>query len=183
MRAHRGGPVLRLLRSAASALGCVLSLAAAAASQAAEDECRDCRYRGDLDALFLPATALGAGWELVKEAPVDPRQDPELRAAGVQASQALHYTRPFRGGAEVCSVEIWSFSSAEAARRARAGIEREAWRIGVQGNLLVMLHGVTLQRGVGFRPGLRPVCIRLAELTEAHAASLLLRAGPRAGAR
>jgi hypothetical protein len=169
--------------SLACALGIALWLAATPVARAEDAACLGCRYPGELDELFLPATALGPGWELVTEAPVDPLRDPELRAAGVRAAQALHYTRSFRGGAEVCSVEIWSFSSAEAARRTGAGLERESWRIGVQGNLLVMLHGVTLRRGQGFRPGLLPACLRLAELTEAHAWALLRRAGPPAGAR
>jgi hypothetical protein len=183
MRARRRYPAARRPNSVACALGVALWLAATPVARAEDDACRECRYQGELDGLFLPATALGPGWELVEEAPVDPRQDPELRAAGVRAAQALHYTRPLRGGAEVCSVEIWSFASAEAARRTGAGLAREAWRIGVQGNLLVMLHGVTLRRGQGFRPGLLPACLRLAELTEAHAGSLLRRAGPPAGAR
>lgn len=182
MRAPRGSPAPRRLASAARALGVALSLVATPPSHADSDACVDCRYQGELSGLFVPAESLGPGWELVTEVPVDPLSDPELRASGVRASQALHYTRAFRGGAEVCSVEIWSFSSAEAARRARGGMDRTAWRIGVQGNLLVMLHGVTLVRGQGFRPGLLPVCHRLAELTEAHAASLL-RAGPPGGGR
>jgi hypothetical protein len=164
-------------RVAACVLGLAMGLAAASVSTAEPDRCGDCRYSGDLDALFPAPEALGPGWELVEEAPVDPLQDRELHASGVRAMQALHYTRAFRGRSEVCSVEIWSFTNADAARRAHAGFERDGWQIGQQGNLLVMLHGVTLQRGEGFRPGLLPVCRRLADLTEAEVEARLRRTG------
>ena len=179
LRPRVGGASLRRRVSVSvRALGVALWLAAAHASSAEPDGCRDCRYSGDLDLLFPAPEALGPGWELVEEAPVDPLQDREMHASGVRAVKALHYTRAFRGRSEVCSVEIWSFTQADAARRAHAGMERDGWRIGLQGNLLVMLHSVTLQRGEGFRPGLLPVCRRLADLTEAEAAARLRRTSP-----
>jgi hypothetical protein len=172
-----GAPARRRARVWLRALGIAGWLAAASASRAEPESCRDCRYIGDLALLFPAPESLGPDWELVEEAPVDPLQDRDLHAAGVRAAQALHYTRAFRGRSEVCSVEIWKFTSAEAARLARAGMERDGWHIGLQGNLLVMLHGVTLQRGEGFRPGLLPACRRLADLTEALAGARLRRAG------
>jgi hypothetical protein len=168
----------RLLARTAPGWLAVTCLALATATTAEPDACRECSYQGELAALFLPAAALGPGWELVHEVPVDAASDPELRGSGVRAVRALHYTRGFRGGAEVCSVEIWSFTSPAAARRTGSGLERRAWQIGVQGNLIVMLHGVRLERGQGFRPGLLPACRRLADLTEAHAAALLRAGGP-----
>lgn len=163
-------------REAARAFALVALLAPLAA-RADEAPCAACTYRGDLEALFVPARSLGDGWETLGESPVDPQEDPDLREAGVRAARSLHYTHAIPGGAEVCSVEIWSFGSAEEARRARAGMERERWRFSLQGNLLVMLRGVTLQRDRGLRPGLLPACHRLADLTEARARSLLRPAG------
>jgi hypothetical protein len=179
-RALRGllAACLALPLAARLALPLAACLALPLASAAEPDTCRECSYQGELAALFLPAAALGPGWELVDEVPVDAASDPELRGSGVRAVRALHYTRGFRGGAEVCSVEIWSFTSPAAARRTGSGLERRAWQIGVQGNLIVMLHGVRLERGEGFRPGLLPACRRLADLTEAHAAALLRAGGP-----
>lgn len=151
----------------------LLALLAAGAARAEEPPCAECRYRGDLAAIFVPARALGPGWDTMAEEIVDPRSDPDLRAAGVEATQSLHYTREVKGGgAEVCSVEIWSFTTPQAARRARADMQRESWRFALRGNLITMLRGVSFERG-HFRPGLRPACTRLAELIEARAAELL----------
>lgn len=139
----------------------------------AQDPCRDCRYAGDLAALFVPARELGADWEHVRESPVDPAQDPDLDAAGVRSTHSLHYTRPRRGGAEVCSLEIWGFATAAAARRARTQVGFPGWRIALRGNLLMMLHGVEFSLEQGFHPGLLPECHHLADLTEARAGELL----------
>ena len=109
----------------------------------------------------------------MRETPSDPADDPDLRAAGVRATHSLHYTRAHQGGSEVCSMEIWSFATAAAARRARAEIEQPGWRIALRGNLLMMSRGVTFSRADGFRPGLLPECHRLADLTEARAAERL----------
>jgi hypothetical protein len=164
-----------------TALLCLFACLAAPAlaGRAEPAACVDCVYQREPAELFVPAEALGPDWEIVSEAPVDPQDDPDMRGAGVRSATTLHYTRAVRGGAQVCSLEIWSFASGAEARRTRAGIDHAGWRIAVQGNLLVMLHGVTLERGQGFRPGLLPACHRLAELTEARAEALLRQAGPR----
>ena len=78
----------------------------------------------------------------------------------------------------MCSLEIWGFTTAAAARRAQAGIEQPAWRIDLRGNLLLMSRGVTLSRADGFRPGLLPECQRLADLTEVRANVLLACSDP-----
>lgn len=148
-------------------------LALTSVALAGDDACRDSRYTGELAALFVPPGELGVEWDSVRETPSDPADDPELRAAGVRATHSLHYTRARPGGSEVCSLEIWGFASAEAARRAQAGIEQPAWRFARHGNLLMMLRGVTFSRADGFRPGLLPECHRLADLTEARANDLL----------
>jgi hypothetical protein len=151
----------------------LLALAATASAARAEDPCREVRYGGDLTALFAPARELGADWETVREAPSDPAQDPELAAAGVVAVQSLHYGRPLRGGAETCSLEVWGFASAAAARRTRGQVGFPGWRFGLRGNLLWMVHGVAFSPAHGFRPGLLPECQRLADLAEARAGALL----------
>ena len=109
----------------------------------------------------------------MREAPSNPADDPDLHAAGVRAVHSLHYTRARQGGSEVCSLEIWGFASAEAARRAQAGIVQPAWRFARSGNLLMMSRGVIFSRADGFRPGLLPECHRLADLAEARASDLL----------
>jgi hypothetical protein len=164
------------LRPAARALALAL-LFAASGARGGEQRCAECRYRGPLALLFVPARALGPGWETLAEAPSDPQGDPDLRAAGVRAMQSLHYTRDLRGTAEVCSVEIWSFASPAAARLARAGMQRAGWRFAVHGDLVVMLRGVSQRRGEGLRPGMLPACQRLADLVDARAEELL-RAAP-----
>ena len=105
----------------------------------------------------------------MRETPSNPADDLDLRAAGVRATHSLHYTRARQGGSEVCSVEIWGFATAEAARRARTGIEKSGWRFALRGNLLMMSRGVSLDRARGFRPGLLQECHRLVDLTEALA--------------
>ena len=148
-------------------------LALTPAARAGEDLCRDRLYSGDLAALFVAPRELGADWDSMRETPANPADDPELRAAGVRATHSLHYTRPRQGGSEVCSLEIWSFATPEAARRARAGMGQPGWRDALRGNLLMMSRGVSLSREDGFRPGLLPECHRLADLTEARANDLL----------
>jgi hypothetical protein len=140
---------------------------------AGDETCRDRRYTGDLAALFVPPRELGVDWDSVRETPSNPADDPELRAGGVRATHSLHYTRARQGGSEVCSLEIWGFATAEAARRGRGGIEKTGWRFDLRGNLLMMSRGVTFSRADGFRPGLLPECHRLADLTEARARELL----------
>ena len=139
------------------------------AARAGEDPCRDRRYSGDLAALFVAPRELGADWDSVRESPANPADDPELHAAGVRAAHSLHYTRPRQGGSEVCSLEIWSFATPEAARIARSGIGQPGWRYALRGNLLMMSRGVTFSRAEGLRPGLLPECHRLVDLTEAGA--------------
>jgi hypothetical protein len=163
------------VRGLAAAL--LLASLLAPAARGAEDACRHALYLGDLAALFVAPSELGAGWESVRESASDPADDPELRGAGVVALKSLHYTRPQPGGSDVCSLEIWSFASGAAARQAQASFERPAWRFDLRGNLLLMSRGVTLRRGEGFRPGLGPACHRLADLAEAVARERLGCAG------
>jgi hypothetical protein len=168
------------MRCCAAALLLAGFLARTSVALAGEDPCRDRVYAGDLALLFAAPRELGIDWESVRETPSDPADDPELRAAGVLATRSLHYTHAIHGGSEVCSMEIWGFATAEAARRGRAGIQQAGWRFDLRGNLLMMSRGVTLSRADGFRPGLLPECHRLADLTEARAGELLGCLDPRA---
>jgi hypothetical protein len=140
-------------------------LAPAPSAPAADDACRERSYSGDLTALFPPPSELGPSWDSVPESASDP--DPDLAAAGVTATRSLHYTRRREDGSEVCSLEVWRFASPEAARRTRSQIERDGWRIDPLANLLLMVRGVQLRRGEGFRPGLLAECHQLADLAEA----------------
>ena len=162
--------------SRAIALLLGLLLTPAPFARAAEDACRERSYSGDLAALFVAPSELGPGWDSVPETASDP--DPDLADAGVVAIRSLHYTRRREGGSQVCSLEIWRFAGPEAARRARAQIERDGWRIDLLANLLLMARGVTLSRSHGFRSGLLAECHRLADLTEAGGRQRLGCAGP-----
>jgi hypothetical protein len=152
----------------------LLACAAAPASRA-DEACAGCRYDGSLMAVFVAPQVIGSDWELVHEEPGYVTGDPDMRRAGVRATQALHYTQPVPGGSRTCSVELWRFTGPEAARRAAVGNSREGWRIRVLGNLWVMVHGVSMQRGEPFKNGLLPECHQLADLTEGRALALLTR--------
>ena len=164
---------MRLLRGVPLALALLLGAAPLAAR--ADGACADCRYTGDVMAVFVAPQVLGSDWEIVEETAGDVAGDPDMRRAGVRATQALHYTQSVPGGSRVCSVEVWRFTGPEAAQRAAVGNSREGWRIRVLGNLWVMLHGVTMQRGQAMRQGLLPECHKLADLTEGRALALLTR--------
>ena len=156
-----------------SVCAAALLVLAAAAARADTEACADCRYAGDLSALFVAPGAIAPGWESVAEAPVDPQADPDLRVAGVQASHSLHYTHAVHGGSEVCSAEIWRFASPAQARAAEPDLRRDGWRVAAHGNLVVMLHGVSLRLGERLRPGLLPACRRLGELLDENARAAL----------
>ncbi len=168
------------MRRCAAALLLAGLLALTSEALAGDDPCRDRLYTDDLAALFVAPRELGSDWESVREAPSDPADDPELRAAGVSAAHSLHYTRARQGGSEVCSLEIWAFATGAAARSAQATMNEPLWRIALRGNLLITLRGVTLSRAKGFQPGLLPECHRLADLTEAGASERLGCSGSKA---
>jgi hypothetical protein len=126
--------------------------------------------REALQAVFVPVERLPETWEIVGEAPVNVASDPQLVTLGVSAVDTWHYTRPLPGGSQVCSAEIWAFSSADAARRAARVVDYPGWRFLRQSHLLIMLRGTTFQRGEGFRKGLFPECHHIGERIGARAA-------------
>lgn len=134
------------------------------AAWAGDDACRGAFYTGELSALFVAPRELGVDWDGVRESPAPAAEDPELREAQVRATQSLHYTRPLPDASQVCSLEIWSFASGAAARSALPALGRPGWRLDAVGNLVLMTRGVSLERASGFRPGLLPECVRLADL-------------------
>ncbi|MBW2541372.1 MAG: DUF4124 domain-containing protein [Deltaproteobacteria bacterium] len=85
------------------------------------------------------------GWEIVNETPEDASQDVDLVEWGVVAKRARHYTRKSDGASQVCSVELWAFESEARARLAGQNFAFPDWRIDRQGDMLVMLHAVTLR--------------------------------------
>jgi Domain of unknown function (DUF4124) len=122
----------------------------------------------ELLALFPPATALGPDWEIVEEAPSDPAGNPDLWAQGVRTLAARHYTRGRGRTAQACSLEIWAFVSAEAAKSTLAVYAPEGWQMALHRNLLLQLHGVTLELGAAPRKGIAPECASLLSLATAR---------------
>jgi hypothetical protein len=161
------------MRRLASVLLLCGLLAPTPVAVAADAPCRDSAYAGDLAALFAAPRELGSDWDAVRESPSNPADDRELHAGGVTAVRSLHYTRARPDGSEVCSLEIWRFATAAAARRAHPEIGSPGWRIDSRANLVLMTRGTTLSRDHGFRPGLLPECQRLADLAQARVLEIL----------
>lgn len=120
----------------------------------------------DLEALFAPVP--DGDWEVLHEAP-SAASAAERSERGLRGSQARHYTRARGPVSEVCTLELWLFDSAARAAAAAAGFEREGWIRHAEGALLVLAHGVRLERHVGSRRGLVPGCAALAERTRERA--------------
>jgi hypothetical protein len=127
------------LRSHGSTVGLAAFALLVVASASADPE----------DAL-LEIRDLAAGWEVVREATVDPRRDEDLREWGVHSQHARHYTRDLRGRVQVCSVEFWGFDSVSQASAAHEGFYYPDWQIFRAGKVLVMVRG--LVRGRDGRP-------------------------------
>lgn len=102
-------------------------------------------------------------WDVTLEAP-EP-VDPELRDKGLRHTVARHYTRSRGPRSEVCTVELWGFSDAESARRATASLELPNWKIASSDKVVILTHGVALQRGVGTQYNLAPDCRDLGQRT------------------
>ena len=106
-----------------------------------------------LDQVLLPAAAVG-GWDVVREAPGDPRSDPDLVRWGVRAQRARHYTRYAGPRVQVCSIEVWAFDSDQRARAAEANFAYPDWRFARAGSLLLMSRGLTQAKGRAPQRGL-----------------------------
>ncbi len=109
------------------------------------------------------------GWDVVREMPE--AADAALRARGMRGSVARHYTRARGRVSEVCTVELWSFELEDHARLAGASLARPDWRILQSEAILILLHGVRTERGVGARRGLVEGCEELGEQTRARVAA------------
>lgn len=112
----------------------------------------------DLAALLLSEAEAGAGWEVVREAAVDPARDPDLVDWGVKAHRALHYTRDVGGAVEVCSIELWSFETLAQAAAAGTGFSYPGWRITREGEILVMVRGLRRPRHAAPEHGVFAAC-------------------------
>jgi len=110
---------------------------------------------------FVPPSSLAGGWEIVSEMPVTVTDDPDLVRWGVQESETRHYTRHRDRRVEVCSVEIWAFSSGAQARNASEDFEYPNWAIEREGSHLVMLRGRRWDRGDAPRAGVFPACAEI----------------------
>jgi hypothetical protein len=104
--------------------------------------------------------------------------DDDERALGLTASVARHYTHAHGPISEVCTVELWAFARPDQAEGARAEVARPTWWGRTAGSLLVLAHGVRLEREVGSREGLVEGCASLAEAAHARALATLAAGGP-----
>jgi len=125
-----------------------------------------------LEWALLEARHVSPGWEVVNEAPEDPRQDKDLVEWGVVAQRSRHYTRSSDGASQVCSVELWAFENDARARLARANFEFPDWRIDRKGDTLVMLRAVTLRSDTAERT-IYPDCEKLGKIMRARAANFV----------
>lgn len=128
-------------------------------------------FAGSAEHALLQPRDLGAGWEVVREAPADPRSDPDLRRWGVVEQHVRHYTRDLRGRIQVCSVEVWGFASQEQASAAGRGFQYPDWQISSAGSLLVMARGLVRMRGRRPIRGVFPDCADIATRIRERAAS------------
>jgi hypothetical protein len=126
----------------------------------------------DSEHALLSQREVGAGFEVVLEAPVDPTADPDLREWGVREKHVRHYTRDLRGAVEVCSVEVWAFASVAQASAAEAGFAYPDWQISRAGSRLVMAHGLVRPRTGRPRRGMFAACDAIAERIRERAAAL-----------
>ena len=109
----------------------------------------------------------------MKEAPGDPKQDPDLVRWGVREQHARHYTRDSSGVVQVCSIEVWGFESVPAARMARANFAYPGWQITREGSLLLMIRGLTRTPGERSRRGVFAACQELGERVRERARRLV----------
>jgi hypothetical protein len=125
-----------------------------------------------LEWVLLEGRAAPPGWEVVNEAPEDPRQDEDLVEWGVVAQRTRHYTRKSNGASQVCSVELWAFENVARARLAHENFEFPDWEIDRDGDTLVMLRAVTL-RGEMTNRTIYPDCEKLGKTVRARAAKFV----------
>lgn len=120
-------------------------------------------------ASILPlASTVPGGFEAVEELPAE--LDADLRAWGVRAQRARHYTRySGPGEVQVCSIEIWAFADADRAAAAEAGFRAADWEFSRRGALLLMARGLTREPGKPPRRGVFPDCRRVFRAAEARA--------------
>jgi hypothetical protein len=126
----------------------------------------------DAERALLGPRDVGAGFEVVLEAPIDPAADPDMRDWGVREKHVRHYTRDLRGNVEVCSVEVWAFASDEQASAAEAGFSYPDWQISRAGSLLVMAHGLVRPSVGSPRRGVFEACGAIAGRVLERAAAL-----------
>jgi hypothetical protein len=112
---------------------------------------------------FIPDSHLVGQWSVLLESP-EPI-DSELRDQGLRDTASRHYTRARGGVSDACTVELWEFSRAETAQRAKASLAELRWKILRSNEILILIHGARFERGVGSRSGLIPDCEDLGQRT------------------
>ena len=112
---------------------------------------------------FLPSSELFGQWSVLLSS-LEP-VDPELRKMGLRDTVERHYTRVRGPISEVCTIEMWVFTQAETARRAAVSLELPNWKILRADEILILVHGVLLERGVGSRSDLAADCEDLGQRT------------------
>jgi hypothetical protein len=126
-----------------------------------------------LEEVLPAANQVRVTWEVVKEAPGDPIQDPDLVRWGVRAQLARHYTRHSGGLIQVCSIEVWGFENAPKARTAHENFAYPGWQIMREGSTLVMIRGLTRTPGEPSRRGVFAACQELGERSRERARGLI----------
>jgi len=139
------------------------------ASSRAPDPNRSLSPEQRLEWALLEASDVRPGWEIVNEAPEDPRQDADLVEWGVTAKRSRHYTRNLAGRSQVCSVELWAFENVARARLAEQNFEFPDWTIEREGDTLVMVRAVTLAGALTDRT-IFPDCEKLGNIVRTRAA-------------
>jgi hypothetical protein len=108
---------------------------------------------------------IGPEWEITREVPIT-QMDRDQKRMGIVSIQARHYGRSHAGVTQVCSIELWRFTSASQASAAVPGAPPH-WSFEARGALLVTLRGTRFQRGQPFQKGLFPDCHKLGDLVKA----------------
>lgn len=161
-RAERCASPERIARPLADAAEACEDCAPASAAQ------RPAGGRVPLASLLLAAERLDGGWTAIDE----PREpvDAELQRQGLVDTVMRHYARAEGPVSEVCSVELWRFATGAAAGAVAGALQQPDWLVLRAGDVLVLGHGVRLERRVGSSGRLGADCARLTRDTHARIA-------------
>jgi hypothetical protein len=140
---------------------------------ASSDDSAHTSHKLRLEEVLPAAAQVRVAWDVVNEAPSDPKKDPDLVRWGVRAQLARHYTRHSSGAVQVCSMEAWRFEDISKARTAHENFAYPGWKMIREGSLLLMLRGLTRMPGEPSRRGVFAACHELGERARARARRLV----------